>query len=54
MLLIDPHRYDVIISVPSNPWMAGVAGVFSREYYENCRERLRPDGCRTQATGRLV
>jgi hypothetical protein len=36
--------YDVIITEPSNPWMAGVAAVFSREYYEDCRARLKPDG----------
>jgi predicted membrane-bound spermidine synthase len=37
-------RYDLIITEPSNPWMAGVAAVFSREYYEDCRARLKPDG----------
>ncbi len=41
-------QYDVIISEPSNPWMAGVAGVFSREYYESCRKRLQPDGVMAQ------
>jgi spermidine synthase len=40
--------YDVIISEPSNPWMAGVAGVFSREFYENCRERLQTNGLMVQ------
>ncbi|MBK9139809.1 MAG: fused MFS/spermidine synthase [Verrucomicrobia bacterium] len=43
-LLHTDRRYDVIISEPSNPWMAGVAGVFSREFYETCRSRLAPDG----------
>jgi spermidine synthase len=38
------ERYDVIVTEPSNPWMAGVAAVFSREYYEDCRSRLRPGG----------
>src|ERR1035441_2785484 len=41
-LQITPQAYDVIISEPSNPWMAGVAGVFSRDYFENFRHRLRP------------
>ena len=41
-------RYDVVISEPSNPWMAGVAGVFSREYYESCRSRLQPHGLMAQ------
>lgn len=38
------NRYDVLISEPSNPWMAGVAGVFTREYYESCRDRLQTNG----------
>jgi predicted membrane-bound spermidine synthase len=40
--------YDAILSEPSNPWLAGVAGVFSREYYESCRARLQPDGLMAQ------
>jgi spermidine synthase len=47
-LQLADHKYDVIISEPSNPWMAGVAGVFSREYYQNCRDRLQPDGFMAQ------
>ena len=43
-LKTTPTQYDVIITEPSNPWMAGVAAVFSREYYEDCRSRLKPDG----------
>jgi spermidine synthase len=42
------RRYDVIISEPSNPWMAGVAGVFSLEYYETCRDSLHPGGLMVQ------
>ena len=47
-LLVNEQRYDVIISEPSNPWMAGVAGVFSLEYYQRCRTRLQPDGLMVQ------
>jgi spermidine synthase len=43
-LQISPQQYEVIISEPSNPWMAGVAGVFSREFYQDCESRLTPDG----------
>ncbi|PYS43957.1 MAG: hypothetical protein DMG13_34625, partial [Acidobacteria bacterium] len=42
------RKYDVIISEPSNPWMAGVAAVFSLEYYGNCRARLNPGGVMAQ------
>lgn len=47
-LKITDERYDVIISEPSNPWMAGVAGVFSLEYYQSCRDRLQADGLMAQ------
>lgn len=38
------RTYDVIVTEPSNPWMAGVSAVFSREYYEDCLARLKPGG----------
>ncbi|MBM3831719.1 MAG: methyltransferase [Verrucomicrobia bacterium] len=47
-LKITDQQYDVIVSEPSNPWMAGVSGVFSREYYESCQARLKPDGLMAQ------
>ena len=47
-LQIGHRQYDTIVSEPSNPWMSGVAGVFSREYYENCRARLKSDGLMVQ------
>jgi len=47
-LQITPHRYDVIVNEPSNPWLAGVAGVFTAEFYGNCRDRLEPDGLMVQ------
>lgn len=43
-LKTTPVRYDVVVAEPSNPWMAGVAAVFSQEFYEDCRERLKPGG----------
>ena len=33
-------KYDVIISEPSNPWMAGVAALFTREFFATARDRL--------------
>lgn len=47
-LLLTDRRYQVIISEPSNPWMAGVAGVFSLEFYQSCRAHLVPDGLMVQ------
>jgi spermidine synthase len=43
-LLLTPQRYDVIVSEPSNPWMAGVASLFTREFFEAARARLKPEG----------
>jgi spermidine synthase len=43
-LLLTTHQYDVIVSEPSNPWMAGVAALFTREFFEAARARLKPDG----------
>ncbi|RMF77621.1 MAG: hypothetical protein D6744_11150 [Planctomycetota bacterium] len=43
-LLLTDRKYDVIISVPSNPWISGVANLFTREYFALCRDRLEPEG----------
>jgi spermidine synthase len=43
-LLLTPQRYDVIVSEPSNPWMAGVAALFTREFFEAARARLKEGG----------
>jgi len=43
-LLARDERYDVIVSQPSNPWVAGVANLFTREFYLLARARLRPGG----------
>ena len=41
---LGDERYDVIISEPSNPWMAGVAALFTREFFQAARARLAPGG----------
>jgi|GEM_PF-4377628 len=40
--------YDVIISEPSHPWMAGVSRLFSKEFFTLCRESLAENGIMTQ------
>jgi spermidine synthase/MFS family permease len=37
-------RYDIIISEPSNPWVSGVAGLFSKEFYQRINRHLGDDG----------
>ncbi len=39
-----PERYDVIASEPSNPYRAGIASLFTREFYEEVKSRLAPGG----------
>lgn len=41
-------QYDVIISEPSNPWIAGVASLFTDEFYAQVRSRLAPGGLLVQ------
>jgi spermidine synthase len=43
-LLLTGGQYDVIISEPSNPWVAGVATLFTREFFEAARRRLAAGG----------
>jgi spermidine synthase len=43
-LILSTEQYDVIISEPSNPWMAGVASLFTREFFLAARARLAPGG----------
>ena len=36
--------YDLIVSEPSNPWVSGVATLFSDEFYGRITHHLTPDG----------
>lgn len=37
-------RYDIIVSEPSNPWVSGVASLFSREFYQFIPHHLAEGG----------
>ena len=43
-LIASRRRWDLIVSEPSNPWISGVANLFTREYFELTRSRLAPGG----------
>jgi spermidine synthase/MFS family permease len=43
-LLTSRARYDVIASEPSNPFRAGIASLFTVEYYRAASARLTEDG----------
>ena len=47
-LLTTSTRYDVIISEPSNPWIGGLASLFSVEFFRLARQHLEPDGIMLQ------
>jgi spermidine synthase len=38
------RKYDLIFSEPSNPWVSGVSGLFTTEFYERVNQYLQPDG----------
>src|SRR6185436_9795495 len=43
-LLTRDERWDLIVSEPSNPYRAGVASLFTTEFYRAVAERLAPGG----------
>ena len=47
-LLVTPAKYDVIISEPSNPWMSGPSNLFTREFFQLARAKLKNDGLLVQ------
>ena len=40
----NDRRYDVIVSEPSNPWIAGVASLFTVEHFRRAKRHLKPGG----------
>ncbi|HEX5099432.1 MAG TPA: fused MFS/spermidine synthase, partial [Polyangiaceae bacterium] len=43
-VLVDDHQYDLISMELSSIWFAGASNLYSREFYELVRKRLRPGG----------
>jgi len=44
LLLTTRSTYDIIFSEPSNPYRAGIASLFTEDFYRAARQRLRPGG----------
>lgn len=40
----SPATFDIIISEPSNPWIAGVSSLFTVEFFQRARAQLNPNG----------
>lgn len=47
-VLGSPEKFDVLISEPSNPWLAGIGNLFTKDFYEISRSRLTDDGIMCQ------
>ncbi|WP_299976311.1 spermidine synthase [uncultured Pseudoteredinibacter sp.] len=41
-------RYDAIVSEPPNPWVSGVSGLFTTEFYRSMKQYLVPGGVLVQ------
>ncbi|HEY9229881.1 MAG TPA: hypothetical protein VIP11_24735, partial [Gemmatimonadaceae bacterium] len=37
-------KFDLIVSEPSNPWVSGVSGLFTTEFYGRVKQYLNPSG----------
>ncbi len=37
-------KYDIIISEPSNPWVSGIASLFTDEFYDHVKDYLSDEG----------
>lgn len=44
VLLSDPSQYDLIICEPSNPWVAGIEKLYSKEFYDVVSTKIGEDG----------
>jgi spermidine synthase len=47
-LQLTKRKYDVITSEPSNPWMAGLSALFTRDFFELAKDRLNEEGIYVQ------
>jgi len=47
-LKITPRMYDIIISEPSNPWIAGIGNLYTTDYFEECKRRMNSGGLMVQ------
>jgi predicted membrane-bound spermidine synthase/tetratricopeptide (TPR) repeat protein len=43
-ILATPKFYDVITAEPSNPWIAGIANLYTREFYQVIKSKIKDDG----------
>ncbi|RKH45685.1 spermidine synthase [Corallococcus sicarius] len=47
-MALASRKYDLVVSVPSNPWVAGVSGLFTRDFFQTVDRHLTDDGVLVQ------
>ncbi len=47
-VLTTREKFDIITSDPIHPWVKGAATLYTKEYFELCRQHLNPGGFVTQ------
>jgi spermidine synthase len=47
-ILTTKEKFDIITSDPIHPWVKGSASLYTQEYFEMCKEHLKPGGMVTQ------
>jgi spermidine synthase len=47
-VLTTGDKFDIITSDPIHPWVKGTATLYSKEYFEVCKQHLNPGGIVTQ------
>jgi spermidine synthase len=47
-ILASQSKFDLIVSEPSNPWIAGIGNLFTRDFYLRAKEKLNRDGIMCQ------
>ena len=47
-ILGSPQKFDLIISQPSNPWIAGIGNLYTEDFYRACVDRLHAEGLMCQ------
>jgi len=43
-ILTTKEKFDIITSDPIHPWVKGAASLYTKEYFEHCKQRLNPGG----------
>lgn len=44
-LMSSSGGYDILVSEPSNPWIAGIGNLYTLDFYQQCALKLNSTGC---------